>query len=223
MTAWKHSDLTGPYGHLAPGCQLLSFDFMIIDPAVNCHRAFQRGFRMILISLAEFEIRADRRQHQIQQFVVLQRFHRSAVELTKFLDQRASRQAGERFLRASAMRRLSRRDEQMGRLAAVLASQTARCFKAQQRSQAVTEKNKGLVRVPQQFLRYGVAEWRQSSVMRFTESGATTWQMHRSHFHPRRQTLRPTMKALRAPSRIMKAEQTHLGRWIRLREKNPFV
>src|SRR5215470_5045857 len=178
---------------------------------------------MILISLTEFEIRADRRQHQIQQFVVLQRFHRSAVELMKFFNQCAFRQAGERLLQASAMRGLSRRDEQMSRLTPVFAAQSAGRLKAQQRSQAVTEKNKGLIQVRQQLLRNDAAERRQSSDMRFAESVATTRQLNRSHFHARRQSPGPSMKELRAPAGIMKAEQTQRGRRIRPREKNPVV
>src|SRR5262249_6080158 len=130
----------------------------------------------------------------------------SAIELTKFFDQCAFWQAGERFIRVSAMRSLSRRDEQMGRWAPVLAAQTARRFKAQHRSQAVTEKNKGFIQVSQQLLRHDAAERRQSSDMRFAKSVATTRQLNRSHFHARRQMPGPTMKALRAPACMVKAE-----------------
>src|SRR5215510_8680452 len=87
MAAGKHSSLTASHGHLAPGRQPPGFDFTILQPAVNHHRAFKRGFRMIFVSLAEFEIGAGRRQHQIQKFVILQNFRRGAVELAKFFDQ----------------------------------------------------------------------------------------------------------------------------------------
>src|SRR5262249_27615189 len=116
-----------------------------------------------------------------------------------------------------------RRDKQMSRLASVLAAQAARRFKAQQRSQAVTEKNKGFVQVGQQLLRYDSTERRHSFDMRFSEPVAATRQLNRPHFHARRQTPRPTMKDLRASARIMKAEQAQLSRRIRPRENNPFV
>jgi hypothetical protein len=59
--------------------------------------------------------------------------------------------------------------------------------------------------------------------MRFAEPVAATRQLNRSHLHSRRQTTRPTMKELRAPSSIMKAEQSQYSRRIRPREKNPIV
>src|SRR5262245_43151655 len=178
---------------------------------------------MILISLVKFEIRPDCRQHQIQQLIVLQHFRRSAVEFKKYFDQFVLRQTGDRFLPASTMRRRSRRDEQMPRLASILPAQAARRFKAQQRPQAVTEKNKRLVQVRQQLLRYDSAERQQSSDMRFAESVAATWQLNRSHFHVGRQTPMPIMKDLRAPARIMKAEQSQLSRRIRPRKNKPSV
>src|SRR5882672_3010691 len=223
MIAGNHSNLTGSHSHFAPSRQPPRFDSMILQPTVDCHRAFQRGFRMILVSLADFEIRADRRQQQIQQFVVLQHFHRSAIELTKLFDQLAFRQAGERFFPHSAMRSLSRRDEQMGRLTPVLSAQAARRFKAQQRSQAVAEENKGLVQVRRQLLRHDAAERYQSSDMRFPESVTATWQLNRSHLHARWQMPGPIMKDLCAPARIMKAEQPQRSRRIRPWEKKPFI
>jgi len=60
MTAGKHSNLTCPHGYLTSGRHPPRFNIMTTRPAVNCHRAFRRGSRMMIINLAEFEISADR-------------------------------------------------------------------------------------------------------------------------------------------------------------------
>jgi hypothetical protein len=79
------------------------------------------------------------------------------------------------------MRSLGRRDEQMLWLGPVFAAQAACLLKAQQGPQAVTKKDKGLVQVRQQLLRYGAAERLLSSDMRFAESVAAPRQLNRYH------------------------------------------
>jgi hypothetical protein len=77
---------------------------------------------MTFLSLVELEIRKDHRQHQILQFVILQYFHKNAIELTKFLTNALS--ATRRAIPPGfGNERISRRDEQMGRLVPILATQ----------------------------------------------------------------------------------------------------
>jgi len=78
----------------------------------------------------------------------------------------------------------------------------------------VAEKSEGFVDILLQGLRYNSAERQEACYFGFGKSVAAPGQLNHADFHTRRKTLGPSIKNLRAPTRIMKTKKTQGRRGI---------
>src|ERR1044071_1015248 len=124
MVAGEHSQGKGSGRLFAPRLKLLASD-MILCAAKSGDGTIERQVGCVPVCLAEFEIRAQERENQAEQFRVFKHLCGRAAQAAQVFYKFRLRQVVRRAFRAVELERAAAGDEQVRRSGALLRSEQA--------------------------------------------------------------------------------------------------
>src|SRR5215831_14301297 len=127
-----------------PAIQLLARGILVIDPAISRDRTGKRNAIGGYVSLAEFEIRAEQRHHQVQEFFLLEHLLRRAVHPLDLFNEFGFAERVNRRISFFQMRSAACRYKKMSGRRPAGSLQVFGQFKTQDGSHAVSEENEVL-------------------------------------------------------------------------------
>src|SRR5690349_11261452 len=86
MIARKVSEYERGGGLHAPAFEILAAHFLVLQPTESSDRKPKRRLILIFVNLQQLEISAQRRQHQLQQLIILEHLARRAVQTPEHVE-----------------------------------------------------------------------------------------------------------------------------------------